>query len=210
MNLKQLANCYLHLGDIMNIDQEDEYGYKAAYDIHLKLFENDEKSVKDKLILTNRKLSDYHEKLGENEEALKFLKQTVDLEQPTIFTLYRLAFLNIACDRLDEAIENYETILSEPSLQGKKVIETIVREKLDEVKKKQEEQQRRRQFSASSESDNDSSNSVSHQRTKNTNDISNALHDKDEVELNITIQNTGKSGYSRFLFLHLKYSFTVH
>ncbi|CAF2711151.1 unnamed protein product [Rotaria sp. Silwood2] len=153
IRLQQLANCYLQLGDIRDTEQEDHNGYKAAFNIYTKLAQCGGEVESNKLAILCRKLSNYYEDLGENEEALRFLQETADLEQPTIATLYRLGRLNVACNKLDEAVTNYEIILSDKSINEQKELEQIVREKLNEVKDKVKNQERRWSTSSSESTD---------------------------------------------------------
>jgi hypothetical protein len=202
----------LYLGDILDSNQEDDNGYKAALNIYLTFSQYDEELVKKKLILLCKKLSNYYENLGDNKKALEFQQETADLEQPTtILTLYRLGFLNDACDELDEAIKNYKSILSNQSIREDKQLKEIVQEKLDEVQKKAEEQKRRRS-STSSESDKSISNDAvpdfKNKLSRNATNVSTTFHDESEIDPDANVENTGQSEFIIVSF-YLKHLFYV-
>jgi tetratricopeptide (TPR) repeat protein len=210
--LQQLANCYLYLGDVLGFSQEDDNGYGGALDIYLKLFQYDKELTKNKLVLLYKKLSNYYQDLGDNEKALEFLKENVDLEEkPTIATLYRLGFLNVACDELDEAIKNYKNILSDQSVKEDKQLEKIVQEKLNEVQKKAEKQQRSRSSTSSESDENISNNAVSDSLNKlstNETNISTPSNDENKIDPDANVENAGQSEFI-IVYFYLKCLFYV-
>lgn len=184
VDLQQLADCHLYLGDILGSNQDDDHGYQAALDIIRKLYQHDENLTRDKFIALSQKLSKYYEELDENEEALETLQNIVDLKQPTIAIRYRLGLLNIACDELNEAITNYQDMLSDQSIKDEKYLKKIIQDKLNEVQKKLEEQKRR--SSTSSQSDQNTSDdavgNTSNKLSRNPTNISTTSHHENEID----------------------------
>ncbi|CAF4091354.1 unnamed protein product [Rotaria magnacalcarata] len=157
ISLKRLANCYCHLGDLWGLEQDDQKGYIVALNIYEKLFQYDEIG-KEKLTLLCNKVSSYYEDLGQNEDALGYLRKSVELEQPNMATLYKLGQLNFACEEPDKAITNYEDILSHQSINEQIQIKNIIQEKLNEVQKAKKSQ--RRSSTSSTDSDTSTSNNT--------------------------------------------------
>lgn len=185
IRLNQLANCYVQLGDIRDTEQEDHNGYKVALYIYRKLAQYVGGVENDKRVLLCKKLSSYYEDLEENEEALEYLQETIELEEPTIGTLYRLGRLNMACDELDEAKTNYQKILSDKSTNERKGLEKIVREKLNGIEAKVKSQERPWSRSSSESSKSTSSIEVASpldQLSRNPTIISMTSQQRNEAE----------------------------
>ncbi|CAF4725439.1 unnamed protein product [Rotaria sp. Silwood1] len=191
ISLQQLAKCYLHLGDILGSAQDDQCGYIGALNIYKKLFEYDKELAKDKLVLIFNKLSRYFEDTEEDEDALEYLQATVELEQPTIATLYRLGNLNVACEELDEAMKNYKDILSHGSISKQKQLKQIIQKKLDKVKEAKKSQ--RRNSTSSIESDERSSNGIvsnsPNKLSRSTTIVSAISHRQSEVDPDLNANN---------------------
>lgn len=169
MKLQQLAECYLHLDDILGCDQDDHNGYEAALEIYSKLYQYDRKPVENKLFLLNQKLSKYYEDFEENEEALQLLQKSTEFQPtaPTIATLYRLGSLHVACDQFDQALKNYQIILLNESTKDT-CLKQIVQERIDQVKKKIQDQQTRRSSTATESEE----NNEEHSRSNSVNELS--------------------------------------
>ena len=131
-NLRQLAQCYAHLGDILGTAQNEEDGYFMALNIYMKLVPYDKKLGEEEALLY-KKVSDYYENLGEHDEALESLQKAVDLGDKTIATLYGLCHLYNICNKPGEAVKNYRVLLAHPSIREQKRMKQIVQEKLDAV-----------------------------------------------------------------------------
>lgn len=142
-NLQQLVNCYLNRDISYDSEDDDQNSYTIALDISQKLNQYDRKSAKRQLFLVYQKLSRYYEDLQEDEDALDYLQKTINFETPTISTLYRLAYLNANCDKLDEAIINYENLLNNESVKDQSELSKIIQEKLEKVKRKVKKARRR-------------------------------------------------------------------
>ncbi|CAF1629250.1 unnamed protein product, partial [Adineta ricciae] len=161
-NLQQLINCYLNRNISIDFEQDDENASQIALEICQKLSRHDKEVTKGQLVLLYRQLSLYYEDLDDNENALDYLQKTINIEQPAISTLYRLAYLNTECDEFDEAISNYEKILNNELTKGQREISQIIQEKLSKVREKAKKTERRSSTISSSSDESGSDEEASH------------------------------------------------
>ncbi|CAF1343170.1 unnamed protein product [Adineta steineri] len=135
-SLQLLANCLLHIGDILDTAQDDDMGYEVALNIYKKLNHYDGKLGFDEIILLYKKMSQYNEDLSNIEDAIDYLQKIIDSKKPSSAVLYRMGVLNISRGRLKEATVNFRKILDDPSISEKQAIKQIVQENLDEIQRK--------------------------------------------------------------------------
>ncbi|CAF4071804.1 unnamed protein product [Adineta steineri] len=135
-SLQLLANCLLHIGDILGTAQDDDMGYEVALNIYKKLNHYDGKLGFDEIILLYKKMSQYNEDLSNIEDAIDYLQKIIDPKKPSSAVLYRMGVLNISRGRLKEATVNFRKILDDPSNSEKQAIKQIVQENLDEIQRK--------------------------------------------------------------------------
>ena len=109
------------------------------------------------------KLSSYYEDLGENQDALSYLQETTNFEEPTIETLYRLAYLNANRDEFEDAITNYKDLLDNEKIKDERIISQIIQDKLVKIKEKAKKARR-----SSSSTDEDTSDDSSVHRSSRT------------------------------------------
>jgi len=202
-NLRQLASCYMHLGDILGFEQEDQKGYKEALIIYKKLFQYEKESARTNLVLINQKLSNYYEKCGEIEDALDYLQETIELEEPTIAILYRLGHLNFFCDNLDEAKKNYEKILLKQSTNEQTTLRQIIQEELVEVQKEVKKSHRRWSRSSSESGESRHNSAVSNSSNKlgrNATNASITSGKRSELNRDINADNKGQLKSANILY----------
>jgi tetratricopeptide (TPR) repeat protein len=147
-NLRYLAQCYLHLGDILGDAQNDDDGYFMALNIYMKLVPYDKTWGKEEASLY-KKIGDYFENLHEYEEALESFEKVVHLGETSIADLYRLGRLYELCEKPSEAVKNYRILLAHPSIREQKQLKHIIQEKLNAAQKFKERQNWRSKSSSS-------------------------------------------------------------
>lgn len=162
-NLQQLVNCYLNRDVTFDSEEDEENTFKIAQDICEKLSQHDNDSTKAQLALMYHKLSSYYEDLGENQDALSYLQETTNFEEPTIETLYRLAYLNANRDEFEDAITNYKDLLDNEKIKDERIISQIIQDKLVKIKEKAKKARR-----SSSSTDEDTSDDSSVHRSSRT------------------------------------------
>jgi tetratricopeptide (TPR) repeat protein len=198
INLKQLVTCYLNVDISFDLEQYDQNNYKLAEDICQMLYEYDKESTEKQLSLVYQKLSEYYENVEEDEDALCYLQKIINLEEPTISTLYRLGYLNMNCDKFDVAVSNYENLLTNESVKDQKELSQIIQEKLTKAKTNLKKIQRRSSITSNSthdsEPDNEPSNhSTMNRLSRNPTNISTTSHAENENENKIdrNVDNIG-------------------
>jgi tetratricopeptide (TPR) repeat protein len=204
-NLRQLASCYMHLGDILSFEQEDQKGYKEALIIYKKLFQYEKESARANLVLINQKLSKYYEKRAEYEDALDYFQETMELEGPTIAILYRLGHLNFYCDKLDEGKRNYEKILLKQSDNEQTTLRQIIKEKLLEAQEEGKKSHRRWSTSSSESGESRHNSAVSNSSNKRSRNATNAsITSGQRTELNRDINADSKGQLKSANILYFK------
>jgi tetratricopeptide (TPR) repeat protein len=148
-NLRHLAQCYAHLGDIIGTAQNEDDGYFMALNIYMKLVPYDKTLEKEEALLY-KKISDYYENLHEYDEALESLQKVVQLGETSIAALYRMGRLYEMCNNPGEAVKNYRTLLAHPSIQEQEQLKQIIQEKLNVAQKLKESQNLRSKSSTPS------------------------------------------------------------
>ncbi|CAF1503578.1 unnamed protein product [Adineta ricciae] len=138
-SLRHLAQSYTYLGDTLGMLQNDDDGYFVALDIYMKLVPYD-KSLEKKEALLYGKISNYYEDLGDHDDALQSFQKVIDLEEPTIISLYKLAHLYHLCHQPNESIKIYKKLLSHSSIAESKEFQHIIQKKMDETFKSADNQ----------------------------------------------------------------------
>ena len=138
-SLHRLAQCHVYLGDILGSARDEEDGYFIALAMYMKLVPYDKMLEKEEALLY-KKVSDYHENLGENDDALKYFQKAVRLEEASVAVLYRLGRLFDICNKPDDAVKNYRILLAHPSICEQKQLKQIIQEKLDSAQKNKKSQ----------------------------------------------------------------------
>lgn len=132
-NLRRLAQCYVHLGDIMGTAQTEDDGYFIALNIYTKLISHDKKLDKDEASLYE-KISAYYEHIGDYIEAVASLRKAIELGNKSVANLYAVARLSYLCHELNESEKAYQELLVHPSIGELKHLKHIVHEKLNAVR----------------------------------------------------------------------------
>jgi tetratricopeptide (TPR) repeat protein len=151
-NLRHLAKCYVHLGDILGTAQNEDNGYFMALNIYMKLVPYDKTLEKEEALLY-KKISDYHENLHEYDEALESFQKFIDLGEKSISALYRLGRLYEICNKPGEAVKNYRILLAHPSIYKQEQLKQIIQKKLNAAQKFNESQNWRLKSSSSTNED---------------------------------------------------------
>ncbi len=158
-SLRHLAQCYVHLGDLLGVAQNEEDGYFMALNIYMKLVPYDKTLEKEEALLY-KKVSDYHENLGEHDEALESFQKAVHLGETSIAALYRLGHLYDICNKPGEAVKNYRILLAHPFIREQKQLIQIIQEKLDAAQKFKKSQKWQSKSSSTSDDEARNTNTI--------------------------------------------------